>query len=260
MTEPNMFEQMTPAERIQAAKEKTERVLDHLLYLLALHANNAIIVYSNTLSSQIPYSHAANAFEVFQHGLHRLEIVRLSALWDRAEPTKENIPTVIELIEHPSVIDMLVEETRSQWADQYVAETILNPSDDPKLAADEREALRSINQRFGLEEAARARSEMTKAIGDARDILRSERLARIMNLRDKHLAHSLSETRREKKTGPVAPMKYGDERGILLASLPIVETLQCWINGKSFSFANSQEIARNNAEALWKRCTFDIQR
>jgi hypothetical protein len=73
MTEPNMFEQMPPAERIQAAKEKTERVLDHLLYLLALHANNAIIVYSNTLSSQIPYSHAANAFEVFQHGLHRLD-------------------------------------------------------------------------------------------------------------------------------------------------------------------------------------------
>jgi hypothetical protein len=36
-----MFEQMTPAERIRAAKEKTERVLDHLLYLLALHENNA---------------------------------------------------------------------------------------------------------------------------------------------------------------------------------------------------------------------------
>jgi hypothetical protein len=255
-----MFEHMTAAERIQAAMEKTERVVDHLLYLLAVHENNAIIVYSDTLSSQIPYSHAANAFDMFQRGLHQFEIVRLCALWDRAEPTKENIPTVIELIDHPSVIDMLVEETRSQWADQHVAETILNPSDDPKLAADERDALRSINQRFGLEEAARARSELTKAIGDARDILMSERLAGIMNLRDKQLAHSLSETRREKKTGPVAPMKYGDERKILLASLPIVEALYCWINGKSFSFANSQKIDRNNAEALWKRCTFDIQR
>jgi AbiU2 len=235
-------------------------VLDHLLYLLALHENNAIIVYSGTLSSQIPYSHAANAFDVFQHGLYRFEIVRLCALWDRAEPTKENIPTVIELIDHPSVIDTLVEETRSQWADQYVAETILNPSHDPKLAADERDALKSINQRFGLEEAARARSEITKAIGDARDILSSERLAEIMNLRDRHLAHSLSETRREKKTGPIPPMKYGDERDILLTSLPIVEALHCWVNGKSFAFANSQEIARKNAEALWGHCTFDIQR
>jgi hypothetical protein len=55
-------------------------------------------------------------------------------------------------------------------------------------------------------------------------------------------------------------MKYGVEREILLASLPIVGALHCWVNVKSFSFANSQEIDRNNAEALWKRCTFDIQR
>jgi hypothetical protein len=61
-----MFEHMTIAERIQAAKEKTERVVLHLLYLLALHENNAIIVYSSTLSSRIPYSHAANAFNVLQ--------------------------------------------------------------------------------------------------------------------------------------------------------------------------------------------------
>jgi len=81
-----------------------------------------------------------------------------------------------------------------------------------------------------------------------------------MNLRDKHLAHSLSETRRERKTGPVSPMKYGDEREVLSCSLAIVEAFYCWVNGKSFSFADSQVIGRNNAEALWNRCTFDIQR
>ena len=74
-----MFEHMTTAD-IQAAKEKTERVVDHLLYPLALHENNAIIVYSNTLSSQIRYLHAANAFNVFRAGLHQFEIVRLCAL------------------------------------------------------------------------------------------------------------------------------------------------------------------------------------
>jgi hypothetical protein len=34
-----MFGHMTTAQRIQAAKVKTERVVDHLLYLLALHEN-----------------------------------------------------------------------------------------------------------------------------------------------------------------------------------------------------------------------------
>ena len=81
-----------------------------------------------------------------------------------------------------------------------------------------------------------------------------------MNLRHKHLAHSLTETKLEKKAGPIPPMRYGDEREILFASLPIVEALHRWVNGKSFSFENSQKIARDNAEAIWKSCTFDIER
>jgi len=62
-----------------------------------------------------------------------------------------------------------------------------------------------------------------------------------MNLRHKHLAHSLTETKLEKKAGRVAPMKYGDERKILLESLSIAEALHGWVS-KGFSFANSQEI------------------
>jgi hypothetical protein len=79
-----------------------------------------------------------------------------------------------------------------------------------------------------------------------------------MNIRHKHLAHSLTKTKLEKRR--IAHMKYGDERKLLSKSLPIVEALHRWINGKGFSFANSQDIARNKAEALWKRCTFDIKR
>jgi hypothetical protein len=108
--------------------------------------------------------------------------------------------------------------------------------------------------------AQKARDELGKAIANAHAILRSPKLLSIMHLRHKHLAHSLTETTLEKRTGPIPPMKYGDERAILFASLPIVEALYCWVNGTSFSFANSQKIARNNADALWKRCTFDILR
>lgn len=64
-----MFENMTTADRVTAAKAKTERVVDHLLYLLELHENKSIIFYSPTLSSQIPTSFAANAFNVFQRAL-----------------------------------------------------------------------------------------------------------------------------------------------------------------------------------------------
>ena len=240
-----MFERMTTSERIQAAKDKTDRVVDHLLYLLALHENNAIIVYCDTLSSQIRYSRAGNAFNVFRGGLHQFEIVRLCALWDGAGAHKENIPTIIELIDDVEVIEALAQETVGQQRSG------IDPSEDPWVVA--------YNEEFSQKQAQKARDELGKAIADARTISGSPKLASIMNLRHKHLAHSLSKTNLE-KAGPLPPMKYGDEREILLGSLPIVQALHCWVNGTSFSFANSQEIARNNAEALWTRCTFDIRR
>src|SRR5262245_38289642 len=109
---PQMFKQMATVERVKAAKQKTERVADHLLQLIALHENNVIVVHSDALALQIQRSYAANAFNVFQQSLYRFEIVRLCALWDRAWPdlSRESIPTIVELIADANVIDALVEE------------------------------------------------------------------------------------------------------------------------------------------------------
>jgi hypothetical protein len=79
-----------------------------------------------------------------------------------------------------------------------------------------------------------------------------------MNVRDKHIAHSLEQTWREKH-GAILPMHYGDESALLKATIPIIENL-CWINGKSFDIARSQEIDQENAEALWHGCKFAVLR
>ena len=110
-----MFEKMSKAERIELAKAKMERVLDHFLYVIELHANNSFVVYSETLASQIPQSFAANAFEVFRRSMHQIEIVRICAIWDSAKPDKENIPTVVELIDDEDIIDALANENRRHW-------------------------------------------------------------------------------------------------------------------------------------------------
>jgi AbiU2 len=257
MTAPDKIAKMPIPERVSMAKEKTRRVVDHLMYLLELHENNAIVLYSPTLSAQIPTSFAANAFNVFQRGLHQFEIVRLCALWDSVDLDKENVPTVIELIDHPDVIESLAEETAAPW--QGIGGRLLNPSDDPELKSLEIDLVQQANEGFGQKQAEKARCDLRKAIDDSRFILASPKHASIMNLRDKHLAHSLSETRRERKAGPVAPMKYGDEREVLNATLPIAEALYCWVNGTSFSFDDSRKIDRKNAAALWGACSFNIQ-
>lgn len=230
------------AERLHAAKAKTNSVVDHLRYLIELHENNALVLYSPLLSSQIPTSHAANAFIVFQRGLHQIELVRLCALWDGIDPDKENIPTIIEIINRPDVLETLADETASHWKGRGIAK-----------------AQRRIEDQFGEQQAQMAREGLRKAIDDGCAIAGSTKLQTIMNLRNKHLAHSLSQTRREKEVGPISPMKYGDERAILEKTLPIVESLYCWVNGCSFSFNDSREIDRRNAKALWERCTFKIE-
>ena len=51
-------------------------------------------------------------------------------------------------------------------------------------------------------------------------------------------------------------MKYGDETELLSASIPIIERLYCWVSGKGFSIADSQQVDQANAEALWTGCKF----
>ena len=235
-----MFESLAAPERIERAKSKMQKVLDHFLYVLELHANNRYVVYSPILSSQIPTSYAANAFNVFQRSMHQIAIMRLCALWDKVDPAKENIPTIVELINNEDVIRMLADETRRHWADTPIS----LPND-----------IRDEEIRFGDEQAAKAGTELRQAIANARAILKSPLLASVMNIRDKHLAYSLETTHREKR-GPVSPMRYGDEGKLIDQSCPIIEQFFCWVNGKSFSIENSRSIDDENAEALWFACKF----
>lgn len=116
--------------------------------------------------------------------------------------------------------------------------------------------MRRFELAFADEQADKARTELRRAIADARTIVGSPQLNSIMNIRDKHLAHSLERTRREKQ-GPIAPMKYGEETAVLELSVPIIEQLYCWVNGKSFSIGDSRRIDDENARSLWQACKFD---
>lgn len=253
-----MFDHLSKTERIDLAKARVSRVLDHLLYVIELHANNEFVVYSDTLSSQIPQSYAANAFLVFQRSMYQIEVVRLCALWDRAELPRENIPTIIELIDDDEIIETLGDNNLRDYSDGSNV-GILDPSDDPEIAELVRQSAKDVDQQFGRDQAAKAKAQLRHAVAVSRDIKASGLLASVMNARDKHLAHSLVYTRRELHD-TVFPMKIGQETALLKASARIVEHLYCWITGKSFSIDNSQEVDHDNAAALWNGCKFNVLR
>jgi hypothetical protein len=85
----------------------------------------------------------------------------------------------------------------------------LNPSKDLELNAIEIETLRAAERIFASSQAQRMRVDLAEAIAAARFILRSPMLQGIMNLPDKHLAHSLTQTCLEKRVGVVASIKRG---------------------------------------------------
>src|SRR5262245_30188910 len=251
-----MFKHMTTVERVEAAKQKIERVVGHLFQLIALHENNAVVVYSDALALQIPRSFAANAFNVFQQSLYHFELIQLCALWDRAWPdlSRESIPTIVELIADSNVIDALVEETRSTWSSGILPVD----SEDPKTDAALRESLTRLNERPVEEKTTEVSDGLKKSIARGRKIENSAILRNVRNLRNKHLASSLLGTFQEKEAA--MPLQYGDERELLLDSIQLVETLHLWVNGTAIDFDKNRQIARKNVEDLWKHCTFDIQR
>jgi hypothetical protein len=114
--------------------------------------------------------------------MHQLEIVRLCALWDSAEPEKENVPTIIGLIDDSAVISHLADEVLARHRDA---------THTGSRGSNEMERLAAINKAFAESQVARMRSALKQAIKDGRAITDSERLRSVRNLRDKRLAQSL---------------------------------------------------------------------
>jgi hypothetical protein len=230
-----LFDNLTVEERVALAKQRTEKVVDHLRESILMHEANAIVVYSPTLAKQIPTSYAAHAFIQFQRSMHFFEIVRLCALWDPASRDRESVPTVVQLVDRPNVKKELAARIHSHWAQR------------PEW-----------DQKFGAERATRDIELLERTIERAREVQTSERLRSVKTMRDESLAHSLTATRLENRE-PVAPMKYGDERWLFDESLAVVDGLHTVINGSNFMWENARETARRNSRTLWEGCRFTIK-
>lgn len=243
------------SDRIRLAKERTGKLVDHVRASLEMHEANSIVVYSRALADQIPASYAAHAFNQFQRSMLHFEIVRLCALWDGSDADKENVPTVVELVDDAAIVAELANETRAHWANRPAR--LLNPEENPEMQKAVEDAIKRSEAKWAEEQAGKAAAQLQAAIASAKTVMASPRLQAVLNLRHKHLAHSLSQTSLERK-GTVHPMKYGDEQWLFEETLRIVDGLHISINGAAFMWDDARRIARRNAESLWKSCTFTV--
>ena len=248
-----LFERLTPEDRILQSKAIIKELTYRIQFILQLHAANEIVNYSSKLSSQIDPSPAAAAFTILQDSLFQHEVIKLLAIWDKAEENAVSIPTVLKLLDHPEVIDKIYWEVLSHHIDRGFR--LLNPSNDPAIQEAINASLRESQKAFALEQADKARMAI-KACMDAVSLLADGELAEgLLNLRDR-VAHSVTYTRRELR-GKNARAKYGHEREILERTISIIEDLYCWVNGTSFDIASDCfESARNDASDFWGNLIF----
>ncbi len=248
--------EMQTEDRISEAKICIKKLTYSVGEVLEMHESNQIVVYSDILSSQIPSSFAGHSFKHFQAAMHRYEIVRLLALWDRAEENVYSIPKAVMLIDDKEVqeaLKKLVYETHANATAFRVSQR--EYSDEDKAEFDK--IIKDTQIERGIEQAGKTELGLIGTIKEVEKTIASDKLESIRNVRD-HISHSLEKTRREISVD-IVPMKFGDEKSLLTDTIKYIEDLYCFVNGTSFSIEDEgRENAKQNAEELWKNCKFSI--
>ncbi|MEL7178392.1 MAG: hypothetical protein AAFN63_01035 [Pseudomonadota bacterium] len=242
-------------ERIERAKDLADRLVDHTRGLLALSENNKVVLYSDMLSSQIPRSFAANAFNDLQRSMQFYFLVRLSAIWDKASPDRESIPTVIALLGKPEVADWFVNETY-QYHLNMAPPRELNPTTDPAEQRLRAEYWASYNLNRAEKERANVRRWITFATRVVPRVEHSFLAKSLRPFRDRYIAHNLGASVDNK--GSPTKLRHGDEDKLLRLTVRIVDRLHLALNGTSFAWDASQEQASRNANELWSNCRFEF--
>lgn len=244
--------------RTTRAKERADKLVGHIATLFLMHEANAFVIYSPKLAGQIPRSYAAHAFNQFQRSMHLFEIVRLCALWDPPSLDRESIPTIIELFNEPSLVNQIARDRHNQYANE-AEPADLDATSDPELAAAVRALWKKDRSAFALKTERQVRQQLAFAAEKAAEVRSSSRLKAMRRFRNTYIAHNLTLPEPDLKAKEqVSSIRYGDEAALLADTVAVADALHCGLNGTSFDWEESRQIARKNAAALWDNCAFHV--
>ncbi len=213
-------------ERLAIAEKKSAKLLDLGIELVYYHASNRVVAFTDVLSSQIPMSYAGHAFAIFQRGLFEIEVIKLARLWEKSDQHSFGIPTVWQLVRD--------HEFQSYVKNKHF--TLSSYGDNS----------RELDRRW---------ARLNRLL--KRDGRSSPQLA-VINFRDKYLAHALEQTFAETKGVVFQKVAYRDVRRLMYRTLSVINVLDLAIRRSGFQWKGSCDIARRNAEALWRGCTFKV--
>ena len=213
---------LPPTDRLQRARGMTSVLVDHVIELLAMHEANAVVLYSDALSAQIPRSYAANAFRRFQTSMAGFEVIRICACWQVPDLNDACIPNILSLVQDAAVRAAITAdvEAGSQLA---IRTTMAKHVDD--------------------------------AVRRAVAVQADPRFKALLNHRNRYLAFNLQRTRLEERT-TVDRMKHGDEAWLLEETRLVANHLHHGLNRAAFDWEGARNMSRRNAHYFWCGCHF----
>lgn len=248
---------LSPHERARLASEKCGRLIQHAIDLIQTNANNEVIYFSPLLADQIPRSRGAHAFNNFQHSMFMHEIVRLCAMWDSEDFEKDNIPTVLALLDDPKTIRLLYQRQlrRVFWERGEV-----RIYDEEELDEDVDEEMRRIVRGHELKLTKKnflKNIRICSSLG--RGVVRSSRLKGLAEFRHSYVAHNIDHDLKSKVTGgePIRFPQTGHPKKLLRTTCKVINAINFLARNAGFNFDQSFKIAHRNASRLWGACKFD---
>ena len=213
---------MKVEERIEVAAKKAEQLPDYIISLIRIHTNNLIVNYTDLLSKQIGTSSAAYALNDFQMLLYHGELMKLTALWDRADLDKCSIPTIHALIDDPKVIRRLFRRFLKGTFGE-IRSVNFSDLDDPlgSRLRYRRSSFRRARERFA--QHALAGLDLAKRTEG------SAQLRSIVDHRARYFAHNLDLAHPSVEAKPYTPPKHGYERELLNITLEVANGLNAML-------------------------------
>lgn len=209
---------MSANDRLELAREKANKLVDHCIELERIHANNRHLIFRDVFAGNLSHTFAGNAYESLRLTSFSFEVVRLMALWDKPAANVFSIPEVVALIDHPDVIGAARRDCVAQYSHPY--------------------------ESFASEAALRFDLNVRRVRKLAEAIPKSHRFKTLKKHRNKFYAHNLDD--------PAVAPKFGYERKLLWSSEKIVNALRGALSSAGLDFPATRELCRRHANEFWQ--------
>lgn len=226
---------LTTLQRINFAKERLEKLKNHLSFALAVRESNVQLL-SARIRRQIPKSFAANCYNTLLKSQLRYEVICLTAMWDRAGTDRNSIPALLTLLNDADVENEIVARAEAQYSQS------------------------ASNSDISTYIARRRKEENQKSKGSLKELKslvgmlpKNARFRSMIDSRDETIAHTLS-----KPNSKISPNNIPKTKGFWDTTVKCVVLLDSLINNGSMGWSEEEERHRRNAQLFWNSVKISI--